>query len=972
MEPTRPRVYATARRAARAGTFGRRNLTGRHASHAYSHLDTENQPAPGEAAEIPVSNSGKEHEVPASRRSSSNEEAAFLLSGHSEREAVRPTTTFPESSPASSSPPTSVVRPTGPNTPYRYSGSPSPTSPPYYPETPEPETRVPQTPRERSVTRSIKPESPAPQTPTPQTPRARERSLTRSIKQEPLEPFCFSSPTTPSSRENTPFPRENQPENTVYSYITDSIPTKFLVQSLQAGSSTYAGSKRNYHNQEGIGNLEGLFWLSAVYQDASPSTKRRRVEEAESSPAPLPSPSPPKRLVRPTKRVPLEELTFAESSSESESSPSPPSRLLRPVKRSLLGELTFAESSPEAEFPLPVRHLVRPVNRVLLEELGFEKMPKKASTARKRKRASVSASGEGAGQQSPQKRVKGGEQAMEETVRVLVPASSVPVEEEQVENEEERSAEEEERMVVSRATRKTTRKTTRKNAAGPDAATTNPRSKQDAGINVDLGQVNNVLHGTAPAATTRHQNDSSATGSSYDVYDFYDYDMELNIRSKVGRFLENDVAHLVQQSNSIEGACTAITALATQVEDLRKSQKSFDEKFARVSKDIDTSSIEPEVKRNLHHKLRGEVYKVSETINNSLLRVERVMEGITKGAVGAKKQARKVSKKQVTEEENSGKEGERTGEEAVHYVEMARRDVSSQSQRRRPGPPKGSKRTSVEPRASEEEIASNLKKTDGYYALLSRNIMERETELRKARARQNAEFERYEQTLWRVEKVRSETTRGMERENVEELLEWQELESGREKVREDSPEVSVKDEELVEDEQYEDEVNENSPPRDLKKLPAPVPLPRRRLGDGIASTSPQAKAAPARLGSDAPTERVTIPAFGGRRVPGVHTPPPHQQSNNVDEWEYSQVKALFDGVKLFGCIGLHKWAEAIKMWDETGGKGKGRAGEGVAGGERALRGKSVEEIERKGKEVAMGFVEVNGVGEWMEPWRGIL
>lgn len=138
----RPRVYATARRAARrAGTFGRRNLTGRH---AYHHRGIESQPALRGSTTSPVSNSDKKIDLSAARRSTSSEGTTLLLSQQSESRGLgeeldvyfkgeREAEAFPELSLAPSSRSTSVVPPTGPNTPYKYSGSPSPTSPPYYP-----------------------------------------------------------------------------------------------------------------------------------------------------------------------------------------------------------------------------------------------------------------------------------------------------------------------------------------------------------------------------------------------------------------------------------------------------------------------------------------------------------------------------------------------------------------------------------------------------------------------------------------------------------------------------------------------------------------------------------------------------------------------------------------------------------------------------------------------------------------------
>ncbi|KAF8448578.1 hypothetical protein BGX38DRAFT_579593 [Terfezia claveryi] len=586
-------------------------------------------------------------------------------------------------------------------------------------------------------------------------------------------------------------------------------------------------------------------------------------------------------------------------------------------------------------------------------------MPKKAS---KRKRVSVvSAPGEGAGQPSSQKRMRRGEQVIEETVRVRVPASSAKIGEEQAEDEENGRAGEEEYVVVSQTTRETTRKNTAGRSAGRTATTL--KDKQDTGINVDLGRVNNALQGIAPDVTTHHQNASPAPGPTYDVYDLYDYDAELNIRSKVDRLLENDVNHLVQKSSIVEGACTAITALATQVDDLRKSQKSLDGKFARALKSIEASEIRPELKQDLRRKLKGEVSEASQTIGDSLLRVERAMMEVIKGVAGAKKWVGKVSKERESRVEKAGKEeGSRVEVEEVGYVEMAHRKGNSA---RRPGPPKGSKPKFFDLLASSEEKAKNLKKTDDYYALLNRSIMEKEREIRRTRAghsgKRHALPQRYGQTPRRAEEVRSERTSEAKKER-EDWCEWQESESGEEKVREDSPEVNVKDEEVLEDEEYEDEVNENSPLRDFKTLPAPAPLSCRRLGDGIASAAAPTKAlAPVRLELDASTERVTIPTFG----PRAHTPPLHQSSNNDDEWVHQQVEVLFNGMRLFGRMGPQKWAQAVKDWDETGGKGKGRAGEGNAGGKRALRGKSVKEIERKWMEMAIGFVEMNAVGEWM-------
>ena len=656
--------------------------------------------------------------------------------------------------------------------------------------------------------------------------------------------------------------------------------------------------------------------------------------------------------MRPVKRVPLGGLTFAESSSEPESSPSPPGYLLRLGKRAPIERLILAEFLSETEPPPSVRYLARPVNRVLLGELKFEEMPKKTSTTGKRKRVNViSASGEGARQPGPRKMIRRGEQVIEETVRVLVPASSAPAKEgqvEQVDNEEGESAEEEERVVVSQTAGETTRKNVAGLAAG-QAATTNPKGKQDTGINVDLGRVNNVLQGTA--ATTGHQNASPAPSPSPDENEFYDYEAEFNTRNKVSTFLERDVSHLVQKSSSIEDACTTITAMVAQVEDLQNSQNLLDRKFAQVSKAIKTSEISLGLKETLHRDLERELLKVSETIGDSLLRVEAATGKMIKGVARAKKWAKKKSTALVGEE-------------------------ITQPQERRPGPPKGSKPTPFEPQASQEEIARNMKKIEGYYALLKKSIMEREVELgRKAWASQKTELgkrhvlaQRYEQTPQKVEEARVRVKR--EREEV--LLRGHDLESGGE-VREGSLEVSSQDEEVADDEEYEDEVNENSPPRVLKRLPAPAP-PRRRLGDGLVSAAaPPAKApAPVCLGSDAPTERVMIPAFGTRRASHAHTTLPRQQSNNDDTWSHAEMEALFDGVRYFWHNGPRKWAQAVKFWDETGGKGKGRAGEGNAGGKRALSRKSVGEIERKGREVAMGFVEANGVGEWMEPWRGIL
>lgn len=664
----------------------------------------------------------------------------------------------------------------------------------------------------------------------------------------------------------------------------------------------------------------------------------------------------------PVKRVPLGELTFAESSFELESSPPSPSCWLRPVKRVSPRELTFTDSLPGVKSPSPVRHFVRPVNRVPLGELRFEEMPKKAS---KRKRVSVvSAPGEGAGQPSPQKRMRRSEQVMEETVRVLAPASSAQIEEEQAEDEGKGRAGEEERVVISQTTRKTIRKNTAGRAASRTATTL--KDKQDAGINVDLGRVNNALQGIAPAITTHHQNASPAPGPTYDVYDLYDYDEEYNIRSKVDRLLENDVNHLLQKSSIVEGACTAITALVTQVEDLRKSQKSLDGKLARASKSIEASKIRPELKQDLHRKLKGGVSKASENIGDIILPVERAIMEVVKGIAGARKWVGKVSKELEKGAEKSGKkEGSREEVGEVGYVEMAHRKGNSA---RRPGPPKVSKPKFFDLIASSEEKARNLKKTEDYYALLNRRIMEKEREIRRTRAGQSGEqhalAQRSEQMPRRAE-APSERTREVKEER-EDWCESQELESGEEKVREDSSEVSVKEDGVLEDEEYEDEVNENSPPRDLKNLPAPAPLPRRRLGDGIASAAASTKAlAPVRLGSEASTECVTIPAFGTRRGPRAHTPPLHQKSNNDDEWALQQVEVLFNGMRLFGRMGPRKWAQAVKDWDETGGKGKGRAGEGDAGGERALRGKSVKEIERKWMELAIGFVEMDAVEQWM-------
>jgi len=599
-------------------------------------------------------------------------------------------------------------------------------------------------------------------------------------------------------------------------------------------------------------------------------------------------------------------------------------------------------------------------------------MPKKASTAGKRKRSSVpSAPSVRAEKQSSQKRVRRGEQVMEETVRVLVPASSAPAEEGEV-GDEEGSAREEERVIATQSAWKPTRKSAADASAG-QAATTNPKGKQDADINVDLERMNNVLQGATPA-TSHHQNASPASEPTYDAYEFYDYDAEFNIRCKVDSLSEN-IAHLVEQSRGIRGACTA---MASQIEGLRKSQKSLDGKLTRASKAIETSEIGPEVKQELRRKLGKE----AGTIGDSLLRVEGAIGAMVKTVVGARKWAEKVRWERAREEE----------EESSSDFEMAKGKANTQRQGRRPGPPKGSKPTPFEPRASQEEVIRNLKEIGNYYVLLSRSIMEKEMELgRRAPASQKTELgkrraqaHRYDQTPERTENARSERTRmvGREREK-EELLEWWGLGHGAEKVQEGSPEVSVKDREVDEDEEYEeyeeyeeneeyeDEVDKNSPPRALRKLPPSAPLPRRRLGDGLvpAATPPAKAPAPVRLGSDAPTERVRIPAFGTRHGPRAHTP---SQSNNVDEWSLPQMEALFDGVKLFGRIGPRKWAQAVKHWDETGGKGKGRAGEGREGGKRAMKEKSVEEIERKGKEVAMSFAEAGGVGEWMEPWTRIL
>ena len=80
MSASPPRVYAKARRAARAGTFGRRNLTGRHA-YRYNQLDIENhQPAPRQATASPASNSDKENGTLAWRRNASRKRTALLQS----------------------------------------------------------------------------------------------------------------------------------------------------------------------------------------------------------------------------------------------------------------------------------------------------------------------------------------------------------------------------------------------------------------------------------------------------------------------------------------------------------------------------------------------------------------------------------------------------------------------------------------------------------------------------------------------------------------------------------------------------------------------------------------------------------------------------------------------------------------------------------------------------------------------------